>query len=291
MRVKMAGWYIGISIVLFVSVTTITFYSLQQKTYLPQVSYADQLICPTPDAGSKTLQVKSCYVITSTPIPGQNATPPPGQNPTPGPTGKPAQCNISQPTDYNSAKAALSRLKINLVGTTNTGWAIETFNSVCLLSKSSQYFSRLTARGTITVNLHAGGCSGGFASASNGLDMYGFCDKRYNRYLLGHELGHMFAFRNPSVYNQYVNTVWPVSIPTWNCTIHWRDGPTPPECFADLVGEYLSWSFLRGQVGPIPGGEQPFKSYPTGYYNTRTHINYYGFGKNTIFGGIEYTSF
>jgi hypothetical protein len=216
--------------------------------------------------------------------------------------GSTPQCNSPEPIDYNSAKTALSKLNINIIGSTDAGWAIETFDTVCLLSKSSQFFSRLTTKGPITVNLHPdpGVCSGGHADASTGLDMHGFCDKKYNRYLLGHELGHMFAFRNPSIYTQYINTIWPAYIPTWNCTIHAipvnnnppvPDGITEPECFADLVGEYLSWSFLRGQVGTEPPGEQPFKSYPTGYYNTRTHINYYDFGKNTIFGGFEYTSF
>jgi hypothetical protein len=88
MRRKKIGWNVVLSILVFIIIIPIIFYSVQQNTHLSQISYADQLICPTPDAGAKTLQVKSCYVITSTPMPGQPSagTVTPGQNATPVPT-------------------------------------------------------------------------------------------------------------------------------------------------------------------------------------------------------------
>lgn len=210
-------------------------------------------------------------------------------------------CTTPAPTGgYDAVKQALmTQFKVNLTGQADATWAVETYNTACALSKAPTYYSKLIAQGPITVTLHAGSCGSGHASASTGVDLYGFCDKNYNRFILTHELGHIFAFRNPTIYQSYLNTVWGKNplLPTWNCEIHSfgpSGNPLPSgpfsgdqaaECWADMIGEYLMWFNLRGTVSGAPAGTPDFKQYPTQY------AGYYNFAKNTLFGGVVYNSF
>lgn len=204
-----------------------------------------------------------------------------------GNTGTAAVCNTPVPNGYDAIKnALLSQFKINLTGIADVNWAAETYNTVCALSKAPTYYSKLIAQGPIGVALHSGGCGSGHASSDVGVDLYGFCNKDYNRYILAHELGHMYAFRNPAAYQSFLDTIWgkAPSLPTWDCQIHFGDGSIPPECWAAMIGEYLIWFNLRETVGGAPAGTPDFKQYPTQY------SAYYNFAKN-LFGGVVYNSF
>lgn len=194
----------------------------------------------------------------------------------------------------------ISQFKINLKGDANTPWAIETYNTLCALSKASAYYSKLVAQGPISVTLHGGNCGSGFTSASAGITLRGFCNKDYNRYILAHELGHMYGFRNPSVYTSFLNGPYktnPAFLPVWDCQIHSFDNlgnplPSGPfsgdqrqECWAAMIGEYSVWFDLRQTVGGAPAGSADFKQYPT------TYSSYYNWAKDNLFGGVVYSSF
>ena len=206
------------------------------------------------------------------------------------------------PGGYGAVKQALStQFKINLAGAADATWATETYNTMCALSKAPTYFSRLTAAGPITVTLNPGGCGSGHADASTGVELYGFCDPNYNRFILTHELGHMFSFRNPTVYAAFLSGPYATDghyLPTWDCQVHSfdpntgaplasgpYDGDQQAECWADMIGEYLMYFNLRETVGGAPAGTADFKQYPTQY------ADYYNFAKNNLFGGVTYTSF
>lgn len=215
------------------------------------------------------------------------------------------QCNIPIPAGgYDAIKAALlTNFKIDLGGDKNVNWADEEYNTVCTLAKAPAYYSKLTADGPIAVTLHTGdGCGGGH-SGNNGKDPYGvsltgYCTgfdtaKDYNRFLLAHELGHMYNFRNQSVYNLFDSTVWGHSstLPTYNCQHDYDNpstgehGPYEAECWADMIGEYLVWFDIRATVGGVPTGTKDFKQYE------RSYGAYWNFARDHLFGGIIFTKF
>lgn len=218
-----------------------------------------------------------------------------GSNPTSGGGGGvTGSCATAAPTGSYAAvqSALLAQFKINLIGDTSLDWATQTYNTMCALAKAPAYFSRLVAAGPITVNLHAGSCNGGHSSAVSGVDMYGFCDHDYNRFLLAHELGHMFSFRNPTVYQAFAQQVWlsrgyknPPTLPTYNCLYDYGVGPYEAECWADMIGEYLVWFDIRDTVGGRPAGTPTFSQYQSQY------PIYYNFARDQLFGGVQYTSF
>lgn len=228
---------------------------------------------------------------------GNTTTTTDGCTPAGGITGS---CTNSSPGNtYDKVKSNLTKYKINLIGDHTLPWAIETYNTACTLASAPTYYSKLTSQGTITVDLHSNGygCGSGHATLTQ-VDLYGFCDKNYNRYILSHELGHVYSFRNPKTYTDFVNNVFSKQpkLPTWDCTIHAFNGAGAPvssgpfagdqanECFAAMVGEYLIYFNLRETVGGNPPGEVKFPDYPTKY------SAYYNFAKG-IFGGVEYKSF
>lgn len=193
-----------------------------------------------------------------------------------------------------------SKYKIGLQGNPDLTWATDTYNTICALGNSQAFYSKLTQQGSIPLTLTQGSCNAahGFASASSGVQLWGTCSAVYTRFILGHELGHIFSFRNPDLYNQYLNGPWALhhaSIPTWNCQIHSFDangapltsgpyqGDQPNECWADMLGEYLVYFTFRSTVGGAPAGSPDFKQYPTQY------ADYYNFAKR-LFGGVTYTS-
>ena len=216
-------------------------------------------------------------------------------------TGVPGTCDSPAPTGgYEAVKAALlTKFKVILYGDTNADWATQTYNTMCALAKSPTYFAKLTAQGTINIAFHGGDCGSGHTGDNSGdgyndpygVAIFGFCHPPFNRFLLTHELGHLYSFRNPGMYQDFLRTVWSTgaTLPTFNC-LHDYDsrgyrGPYDAECWADMIGEYLVYFDVRDTVGGIPRGSYDFKTYPTQY------SVYYNFARDKLFGGVQYTSF
>lgn len=258
-----------------------------------RIAHAQEtLICPTDTTAQKTLQLLSCYINTPTPTvpvsPTPTVTPAPTSQPkiTPSPTVD-TSCK-PQSSDYLTIKQALSdKFKINLTGDQSAVWASEAYTTMCQLNKSSMFMSLLTSQGPVTVNFSGIDCANvsGHADMNAGITISGMCDPALNRAVLVHEFGHMIAFRNPAIFNNFLSTIWPATIPTFNCMIHNLEGVTAPECFADAVGEYLVYMNYRIAFSGQPPGNTNFAEYPT------TYANYYNFIKTNLFGGITYTTF
>ncbi|HEU4966797.1 MAG TPA: phage tail tip lysozyme [Candidatus Saccharimonadales bacterium] len=208
-------------------------------------------------------------------------------------------CTTTAPSGYGAIKQDLmTKFKVDLQGDQNATWAAETYYTMCALAKSPTFYSKLTAQGTVPITLNGGACGSGFTSTS-GVILYGYCDRNYNRFILTHELGHLFSFRNQDLYTQFKNGPWALHhawLPTWDCQIHSFSSTGAPlssgpfmgdqtaECWADMIGEYLIYFNLRETVGGAPPGSTDFKQYPTQYGD------YYNFAKQ-LFGGVTYTTF
>jgi hypothetical protein len=198
-------------------------------------------------------------------------------------------CDIPAPTSgYVAVKEALfSKFKINLVDATDTDWATQTYNTMCVVAKAPAYFSKLMAAGPITVDLIPDGmCGAGHADANTGIQLHGTCRKPIvNRFVLTHELGHMFAARNWNIRQAFDKQVWgqATTLPTLNCQHDYDNegghGPYEDECWADMIGEYFVWFELKYFENT------DFKQYASQY------PAYYNFARDSLFGGVQYSSF
>jgi len=192
------------------------------------------------------------------------------------------------PSDYESIRQSLStNFQINLTGDADANWASQAHVTICKLNQSSNLSTQLFGSSPINLNFTSDSCTNlrGNADMATGITITGTCDNYLNRAILVHELGHMYAFRNPSVYNNFLNTVWPAQIPTYNCQIHYGDGPTAAECFADGFAENVVYSYLRLTLEDQPAGETTFPEYPT------TYSNYYNSFNTNAFAGETFTTF
>lgn len=142
----------------------------------------------------------------------------------------------------------------------------------------------------ITIVLHASGGCAGHASGSGRLDYYGWCgNETVNKFMMLHELGHMIAFRNPSLYwlkffIPYIAMPLPFRfMPTFNCQFDYGLGPWPAECFADMVGEYVFYPTYRVTVSGRPSGPRNFLGFPD--FASRF---YYNFARDNIYNGLDF---
>lgn len=231
-------------------------------------------LSPTPHKKDESLQIHVFPFLFLTPTPTPNASG----------TGTNAQCPISVPNNITSITSTLSKnFGIQLTGSdVSLARADDVFSTVCLLFQSKMYSHWLNSlNNPIPVDLEPGNCFG-HASAISGIVLYGACGGFIDRFTTTHELGHMVAFRNPNLYNDYLSHVWPQTLPTWDCQLDYGPGPWPGECFADMMGEYLVYPQWRESVGGAPPGPSTLSDYPT------TYSSYYNFARDKIFGGITY---
>lgn len=265
------------------NVDSINIHSAQGQGYL---------ICPTPKGAKDSLQLLNCYITTPTP------TAPPIPTPVPSPviptTTQPAGPTVtkyvdpceSQLTEYPAVKQALAtQYKINIGGDPDPGWSKQVFATMCKLKSSATFTGMVTSQGPVTINYKEDICDNlkGVADMnSNSINITGNCDVNLNRGVLVHELTHIIQFRNPGVYNSFLNYVWPADIPTYNCQIHYGDGRTPMECFADGSAEYVMYNYLRLQYKGQPAGPATFPEYPS------QHATYYNFFRDNVYGGVSF---
>lgn len=147
-------------------------------------------------------------------------------------------------------------------------------------------------RKALSVDFTNGGCTG-FADHSGFLFLngYGSCGVPVAEFMTIHELSHIIAFRNPSLYNKYLNTI-SISrmraLPTFNCLhdydrLGWR-GPYPGECFADTIGEYVVYKIYRNTYGGSPGyyTGRTLPNFPT------TFSDFYNFAGGNVFKGLAF---
>lgn len=245
----------------------------------------ETLICPTLPQGGNSIQLLQCYINTPTPTMPVTPTLTPTITPIP-PSPTPDPCAAPQ-KDYASAKQVLlSKYKIDLQGDQNLEFANQTVTTVCKLATSTLFMSLLTSQGNIVLTYQELPCAnfGGYADMNAGITIRAVCDPPVNRAVLVHEFTHMIMYRNAAVYNKFLNTVWPTSIPTFNCQTN-APGLAPSECFADGSAEYVTYTYYRIAVNGQPLGPPNLPDYTT------TYAGYYNFMKDNLYGGVTYTSF
>lgn len=261
-----------INILLFVY--TIQNYITNKKADMAlQNNAQEMLICPTDTSAKNSLQLHNCYMI------------PKAVNPTI--SGQDTGCS-NQITDYTTLKQLLlSKYKLDIRGDQDITWVNQAYATMCLLSKSNKFMTLLTTQAPVIVKFTATSCDllSGHADMSTGITISGMCDPQLNRAALVHEFGHTIIFRNPSLFNNFLNSIWPAHIPTYNCQVFNIDAVTSPECFADGASEYVTYTYFRMAFSGIPPGPANFPDFPT------TYANYYNFFKDNVFGGITFTGF
>ena len=216
------------------------------------------------------------------------------------------RCTNPTPNGYSNIKQALhDTYKIDLTGATDDTEAARVFATICTLASAPTYYSRLTARGPITIDFVAGnpgvgngGC-GGWAKTIDLVEFYGpFCSgKDPDRYVLSHELGHIFEARNQSIGSAFNSGPWTTvgrKLPDWNCAIHNIPGTDyQKECFASMIGTYLVWYEYRVVIGGGPPGPINTNGVPylPDYATNPTYDAYWNFAKDNLFGGVVFNSF
>lgn len=205
-----------------------------------------------------------------------------------------------QCTNTLQCKADLSQLGITLTGDLSlngdpNGKIAQIFNTIQLVSQPPSQFLQLLKLPTtrVTINVGATGCGG--HSNYNGVDYFGWCNNAsVNRFILLHELGHVIAFRNPALFgkfyiegllNSFFSSIFnPSTLPTFNCRYDYGIGPYPGECWADSVGEYVTYPYYRNTVSGNPQGPYNFANFPSfagGFY--------YNFMSTDVYKGADYS--
>ncbi|HYK08409.1 MAG TPA: hypothetical protein VEW42_02835 [Candidatus Eisenbacteria bacterium] len=162
------------------------------------------------------------------------------------------------------------------------------YDTLALITQSPSKFGTLLGIPAKPITLYfSGSACTGHASA-NGLVIlsgFGACGTSVARFMLIHELSHEIAFRNPGLYNSFLNQ-FPrssLTLPTYNCQFDYGVGPYPAECFADTLGEYPVYKTYRNIVGGRPSYfEHVFSSFITSFNP------FYTFAKNNVYGGLEF---
>ncbi len=207
-----------------------------------------------------------------------------------------SDCGVQLPNDINQLiQMTHTTLQFDIVGASLTQ-AQQTYNTFCILEKSSKFKQLFVgtlpwAQTTITFN-GSNTCSEHAAldGSNHAWITVGWCGDSLNwinRFLITHEAGHIVAFRNPSLYQNYLNQVYyssnPVyTLPTYNCQHDYGPGPWPAECWADGVGEYDSYPNYRNTYSGYPPGTPTFSQYPTQYSKQ------FNFVRDNLFGGTTF---
>lgn len=142
-------------------------------------------------------------------------------------------------------------------------------------------------------------------SGTDCVTMNGTCSEEYiNRFNIAHELGHVLNWRSPQLYNDFYNTVYKTTpiLPTYNCDLSsarykGQDNPwRPNECFADMIGEYLTYNVWRyfpwDPIYSTPTHPRNQSAFPEFLYSSSSNppgwSNYYQYAHDHIFDGIDY---
>lgn len=174
------------------------------------------------------------------------------------------------------------------------GKAKPMYDTIALVTQAPSDFGHLLKLPDqqIDIIVHTGKSCAGHASTNGVLDYYGWCNTPIiNQFMILHELGHMIAFRNPTLY--WIQFLVPYltlsffdkNMPTFNCQLDYGPhGPYPAECFADMIGEYVFYPTYRHTASGLPSGPSNFSTFPQfagGFY--------YNFSKKNIFNGLVFS--
>ena len=199
-------------------------------------------------------------------------------------------------------KAISDNYDVNITGIYTLQQVEQTYDTLCTLYESKTFVHWAFHAGDPgPIGLYFNGvtiCPDGayeHADPQAGLKILGWCEPARNRLLLAHELGHMIAFRNHNLYNTWQSDVYSTQtaeknnqLPTWNCQFDYGQGPFAAECWADMIGEYITWPYFRETVGGNPQGPPSQDGFLN--YNSSTYSIYYKWVANHIFGGVSYAN-
>lgn len=193
------------------------------------------------------------------------------------------------------------------------------YDTLCKLNLSQKFASLVgnmnpdgSIKQTLTFSIHSGECGTGNEYNYPNIDV-NYCSTSDDafRFVITHELGHVILQNNPSVKDDFINTLFQPSattvssghgrltassnrqLPTDNCQCATPAlsssqcgggtfGSHPAnECFADMIGEYLVFqTYEHSQT--TRNSSVTFSQYPTMY------ASWYDFARDKIFGGLEY---
>ncbi len=247
-----------------------------------------QQVVKVPDASTKQSINLNTIDIQTTFAPAGNCTPPTGGDISSLLT---SRYHITFASDSTDQATVLRQQRI-------------AYKTLCLLNKSSTYGNLLGAATVYFVSAPfswgngVSNCGLGISGGPHALSNYcsdqsaycsaiGWCPDypMASMFVMAHELGHLILDKNVNnVFTNYENTIFThEKLPTQNCVSPAGGGTPVNECFADMNGEYLTYTMYKHNAS-LFNHSINFLEYPSAYAAT------YNYAKTYIFNGIEYSA-